>query len=90
MTRLNTKTVGDVTPSCFTGPDYSHDLPSLHAIVPRYWIAVLYSRQLSVSDFVPVAAHNENQAQKQRVQPQPVTKAVVHKADRQMMQEYDS
>jgi hypothetical protein len=44
VTRLNTKTVGNVTPCCLTGPDYSHDLPSLHAIVPRYWITVLYSR----------------------------------------------
>ena len=52
--QLHAKAVCDIPPSCFTRPDDSDNLPSLHTIVSCYWITELYSGQLGVPDLVPV------------------------------------
>ena len=51
----NTQPVCYVSPCCFTRPHNSDNLSSVHAIISSHRIAVLYSRELSLSDCIPAA-----------------------------------
>ena len=51
----DTQSVCHISACCLTGPHNPDNLTSLHTIIPCYRIAILYSRQLTVLDFIPAA-----------------------------------